>query len=187
MYYSSAAKSFDEIVEVLAAYRPQPQYPHDAFIKMTVEEAVAGAREGNFAVGACLVDADGTVVERAHNQMFYPYSRSDLHAEMNLITKFEDRCRNIQSLRGYTLFTSLESCPMCVVREITAGIGRIYHAAPDAESGMACMLERLTPVWLQLAERVQFAEADCAPLLKELAQQAWLVTANERQARVSQR
>jgi tRNA(adenine34) deaminase len=186
-YYHAAALTLDEIDRALTTYIPDPRYPHDRYVLIAVQEAVAGAREGNFAVGACLIDAAGQVVQRAHNQMFVPYFRSDLHAEMNVMTRFEDRNKNAGSLRRHTLFTSLEPCPMCVVRLITAGVGKVYHAAPDIESGMVRTLNQLTPVWVQLAERLEFAQADCSPLLQELALQAWLVTAEDRQNKVGQR
>jgi len=186
-YYHVAGLSLEEIEARLASYTPDSRWAHDRWILIAIQEAVAGAKEGNFAVGACLVDASGRVVQRAHNQMFYPYFRSDLHAEMNVMTKFETRRKNIGGLREFSLFTSLEPCPMCVVRLITAGVGKIYHAVRDVESGMAATLERLTPVWVQLAQRLEFAEADCSPELKDLAMQAWLVTANDRQAKVGQR
>jgi tRNA(adenine34) deaminase len=187
MYYTDAEVSLAEIGARLAAFRPNPDYPHDPYVLIAIQEAVLGAREGNFGVGACLVDGEGNVLVRAHNQMFQPYFRSDLHAEMNLMTRFEDAFRNYGSSRELTLYTSLESCPMCVVREITAGLGHVYHAAPDIESGMACTLERLTPVWVELAKRTEFAEAACSAELKELALQVWLVTANANQARVAER
>ncbi len=94
------------------------------------------------------------------------------------MTRFEERLRQPISLRDYSLFTSLEPCPMCLTRLITAGVGHVYHAAPDLDSGMVCRLEHLTPVWVELAKRQEFAPARTSPALQEMASQVFLVTAN---------
>jgi hypothetical protein len=67
---------------------------------------------------------------------------------------------------------------MCLTRLITAGVGHVYHAAPDLESGMVYKLHELTPVWVELARRQEFAEADTSPELRQIAHQIFLVTAN---------
>ena len=179
-FYPNPSMSLQEIEGLLAAYTPDPRCAHDRWIFLAVQEAVAAVREGNAGIGAVLVDPAGEVVERAHNQRLRPYHRSDLHAEMNVVTRFEERCRDVPTLLGHTLYSSLEPCPMCVVRLITAGIGHVYHAAPDPESGGVCMLDRLTPVWIQMARGLEFGEATCSPTLKLLARETWLVTANAR-------
>ncbi len=76
---------------------------------------------------------------------------------------------------------------MCLTRLITAGVGRVYHAAPDIESGMVYKLSDLTPVWVELARRQVFAQADCSPELQELAQQVFLYTANRNTDRLNER
>jgi tRNA(adenine34) deaminase len=176
--YVPASDSLEGLEKRVKAYVSDPQYPHDPHVLITLEEALAAARDGNFGVGACLVDPQGRVVERGHNHVFHPYPRTDLHAEMDTLTRFEERVRAAISLRHYTLFTSLEPCPMCLTRLITAGVGHVYHAAPDIESGMVYKLHELTPVWVELAKRQEFAEARTSPALKEIAHQIFLYTAN---------
>ncbi len=187
MFYNNSEITLDDIEAKLKAHKPDPAHPHDEWVMIALEEAIVGARDGNFAVGAILINADGEVVIRGHNEMFHPYFRSDMHGEMNVITMFEEQYKNFGSVKDFTLVTTLESCPMCVVREITAGIGTILHAAPDVESGMACTLDRLTQVWYEMSKRQTFAEADCSLILKELCMQAWLVTANANQTVVKGR
>src|SRR5262245_23051180 len=86
------------------------------------QEALAAARQGNFGVGAVLVDAHGTVVAQGQNAVFYPRFRSDLHAEMVVMTAFEEQHPEADNMRGYTLLSSLEPCPMCLARLLAAGV-----------------------------------------------------------------
>lgn len=177
---NSAARCLDEIEHALEAYIPDAGFAHDRFVAIAVAEAIAAAREGNGGIGALLVDPQEQVVERAHNQVFAPYFRSDLHAEMCVLTRFEERVQQRVQLKDYALFTSLEPCPMCVVRTSAAGVGSVFYAAADSEGGMASGTERLPPVWAGLAGRMRFAPAECSPTLRRLAAEIWLVTSARR-------
>ena len=176
--YSDASDSLEAVAQKLAGFEPDPSCPHDGFVVAAIEEALDAAREGNFGVGAVIVDPAGEIVMRGHNHVFHPHFRSDIHAEMDAMTKFEDTFTDVASMRDYMLVTSLEPCPMCLTRLITSGIGRVYHAAPDVESGMVSRLEHLTPVWVDIARTQVFADADCSPALTELALDVFLWTAN---------
>lgn len=185
--YQEAPDPLDALEQRLKAFTLRPERTHDPYVIASIEEAIAAAKEGNFGVGAVIVDPDGTIVERGHNHVFHPHFRSDIHAEMDAMNKFEDRFTHVANMRDYTLFTSLEPCPMCLTRLITSGIGRVYHAAPDVESGMVSRLECLTPVWVELAKSQVFEQADCSPELSEIALQVFLVTANRNTGRLMAR
>jgi cytosine deaminase len=176
--YPDASDSLEALAQKLAGFKPDPACPHDGYVVAAIEEALDAAREGNFGVGAVIVDPAGEIVMRGHNHVFHPHFRSDIHAEMDTMTKFEDTFTDVASMRDYMLVTSLEPCPMCLTRLITSGIGRVYHAAPDVESGMVSRLEHLTPVWVDIARTQVFADADCSPFLTELALDVFLWTAN---------
>lgn len=180
------AINLDDIVRSLSAFTPDPMRVHERWALIAVEEAMAAARAGNGAVGAVLIAPDGQEVGRAHNQVFKPYFRSDQHAEMNVITQFEDRCKNSGPSSGYILITSLEPCPMCIIRIAFAGIARVHYLAPDPEGGVAETLAGLPTVWARLARQVEFSEADCSPVLKEMASQLWLTTLKLRRVAMSQ-
>ncbi len=183
--YNQANEPLKRLEEKVESLAPHPEYPDDTFVMATLEEAIAAAKEGNFGVGAVLVNTDGEIIQRGHNHVFNPHFRSDLHAEMDVMTKFEERFKNVKSLKGYTLYTSLEPCPMCLTRLITSGVSRVYHAAPDKDSGMR--LQNLTPVWVQLAGEQEFAPARCSPELSDIALQVFLVTANESTRKLQER
>jgi len=54
-----------------------------------------------------------------HNLMYSPHFRSDLRGEMLVINFFEEEHSGTITLESYTLYTSLESCPMCLIRFIS--------------------------------------------------------------------
>lgn len=157
-------------------FAPNARKSHDFYAVASLKEAMIAAKEGNLGVGAVIVDANGQIVSRGHNRTFYPYFRSDLHAEMDAMTSFEDRFKHVTNMRDYTLFSSLEPCPMCTTRLITSGIGKVFYVARDADAGMANNLGCLGPVWSKLAEKQMFSKADCSQEATNLAFQFFLAT-----------
>ncbi len=149
---------------------------HDRFVVLTVQEAITAASEGNFGVGAVLVGPDGQVVQAGHNRVFAPRFRSDLHAEMDVLTKFEERLSEETDCRDLTLFSSLEPCPMCLIRLINSGIRKVYHATPDDEGGMVQRFNDLPPEFQRLADGCEFRQASCAGTLPKLALEVFLST-----------
>ncbi len=84
------------------------------------------------------------VVAYGRNRQYIPYFRSDLHAEMNLINRYEDRMKKTRSLEKGTnprkcenlvLVTSMESCPMCLTRIINSGIKTVLYLTEDKQGG----------------------------------------------------
>ena len=86
-------------------------YRDQEFGIMVCEEALVAARAGNYGIGAILVNPQGDIIERGHNQAFYPKFRSDLHAEMVVMNSFEKRFPEVDNMRGYTLVCSLRVMP----------------------------------------------------------------------------
>ena len=184
---NAAQNSLAELEEKVKAFVPDPEYPDDSFIIIALQEAIAAAKEGNFAVGAVLVREDGEIVERGHNRVFNPHFRSDLHAEMDVMTRFEERFPQTESMKGFILYTSLEPCPMCFARLITSGVSRVYYASPDEHGGMVHKSEQMPPAWTELAKRQKFAQARCSPELSDLAFQIFLTTAAENNRKLQER
>ena len=70
---------------------------------------------------------------------------------------------------------------MCMIRLITSGIGKICYVYRDAGSPDPTdvkSIDRLPPVWGELAQRQEIVEAECSPELKEMAHQAFLLSAS---------
>jgi tRNA(adenine34) deaminase len=180
-------KLLNKIEKKVKAYLPDPQYPDDKFILITLEEAIAAAGEGNFGVGAVLVRENDQIVQKGHNRVFHPHFRSDLHAEMDVMTKFEERYPDVDSMRGYTLYTSLEPCTMCFARLISSGVRKVFYAAEDNEGGMVQRSEHMPPAWMKLAKRQEFARARCSPELSDMALGIFLTTAEENNSKLQKR
>ena len=183
------SQTLKRLEAALARYEPDiSRFPDDGFAYLACLEAFAALKEGNFGVGAVLVDGNGEVVARAHNQMFVPYFRSDLHGEMVLLNAFEQNNRGQAHMRAYSLFSSLEPCTMCLGRLIFSGIGRIRYVAEDLGGGMAHLRQHLPPTWLNLATgRQEFALADCSPALRGLASEICFANADDLQHRLTKR
>lgn len=180
-------KLLNELERKVKSFIPNPEYPHDKFIIITLHEAVAAVKEGNFGVGAVLIRKNGEIIQRGHNHLFKPYFRSDLHAEMDVMTKFEERFKDIENLEEFILFSSLEPCPMCFARLIMSGVKKVYYAAIDKSGGMVHRLDDMSPEFKELAQRQEFALAQCSPELKDIALQIFLSTANENSRKLQNR
>ena len=168
-----------ELEARIGAYVPDPQYRDDVFGLIVVKEAIISLKAGSGGIGACLVDAaTGEVVERGRNRQYDPYFRSDLHAEMDLLNRYEDRLRkqgggnSVNDPRrcdNLVLFTSTEPCPMCLTRIINSGIQRMYYLNPDPHGGMVARQEQLPPFWRDFAAGRDFRQAECSPELLKIA------------------
>ena len=92
------------------------------FMRIAIEES----KKGDWPYGAIIVK-DGVIIAKAHNTT---YQDQDItaHAEVNVIRKALKTISGL-SLKGYTLYTSSESCPMCSGAEIWSGISRIVYGA----------------------------------------------------------
>ena len=165
----------------LTTYQPDVAYPEDRFSKAAVEQALAGALDGGYGIGAVLVDGAGRILHGAYNVQKQT-NRSDLHAEMNLLTDFE----TLPAFKKYmtngnftgggntiyteqlTLYTSAEPCPMCFIRVSVAGVETRYvTTGPD--DGMKQRAACLPPFWYQLSQKHSVEQAKTAPVLRQMA------------------
>ena len=191
MKFSSSTVSIKDLEDRIRSFEPNPLLTHDAFSMIAVAEAVQAAKEGNIGVGGCVVRA-GEPIIRDRNRQFVPHFRGDLHAEMVIVNQLEDMLRHetAPDMRAYTFFSSQEPCPMCMLRLITSGVGKIcyiYRDAGSPDQGDVKSIDRLPPVWGELAQRQEIVEAECSPELKEMARQAFLLSATEAAEKIRNR
>ena len=144
----------------------------DRFALVALDEALDAAREGNYGYGAALVnESTGEIVERGHNHVFHPYFRSDLHAEMDVLNKYEERMKAYgPSTGGLVLYCSGEPGPMGLGRIINSGIPKMYYLAGSQDSGMVHMMDCLPSIWQEMAKGRDYRQADCSPELIALAE-----------------
>ena len=155
-----------------------PSKKHDAFALETIKEAISAAKSGTFGVGAILVHNEtNEIMYRGQNKVFSE-SRSDLHAEMDVLNIFEtkNKEKSRERIKDYTLYTSLESCPMCLCRLITSGLMEVYHIADDMGGGMVHLYDKLPPVWQEISKGRIFRKAECSDDLSAIAEQVFLLT-----------
>jgi cytosine deaminase len=169
---------------ILLNHRPDGGFADDVPVWLTCALALEGVAAGNFGVGAVLLDAAGSVVAQGHNEVFRPHFRSDRHAEMVVLDRWED---DDTGREGVTLYTSVEPCPMCLVRLSSSAVRRVLYAAPDLPGGMAHRMDNLPLFWGELARGKTFGRAACSADLVRAAEQIFLLNLKELTARMKSR
>jgi tRNA(Arg) A34 adenosine deaminase TadA len=150
-------------------------------------EALVAARRGNYGVGAVLVNPRGAVVAQGQNAVFYPHFRSDLHAEMVVMNAFEERHPEVDTMRGYTLLSSIEPCPMCFARLLAAGVQTVKFLAGDAWGGMVNHRQHLPDAWQRLGQRQAIGQAKVSESLRRFALDVFLLNLDACRQRLSSR
>ena len=92
--------------------------------KKFMQIAIDESRKGVYPYGAILVK-DNVVAFTAHNTTSVDPTA---HAEVEVIRKATEALQS-PSLKGYTLYTSSESCPMCAAAEVWAHVDRVVFGA----------------------------------------------------------
>ncbi|HKB40760.1 MAG TPA: deaminase [Gemmataceae bacterium] len=168
----------------LLEYRPIPEHEDDAHAWLSCVLALEGVAAGNFGVGAILVEEGGRIAVQGHNEMFHPRFRSDRHAEMVVMDRWEG---SDPGACGGTLVTSVEPCPMCLVRLSSSALRRVLYVAPDLTGGMVRRMDSLPPYWAEAARGKVFAQARCSPDLVRAAEQIFLLNLEELTAHMKAR
>ena len=166
-----------------------PVEPDDVAALRALGMASSAAELGTYGVGAVLMDSQGHIVCEGHNEVHVGGFRSDLHAEMVLLNKWEEAHPECSGLGGYTLVSSLEPCPMCMTRIIFAGVGNIRYVCPDDIGGMVQRKDALPPIFQELTMKLgqQWRLAECSEALRNLAFEIWDESREVADARVVER
>ena len=156
-------------------YEPSATFKDDLAAVRVCQLAATAAELGTYAVGAVLLDDNGEVLAEGHNKTFVDGFRSDLHAEMVVLTKFETEHQMPQNPSTLTLISSLEPCPMCMARLIYSGIGSIRYVCEDPHGGMVTRKSSLPPKLVEISEDLSqvWELAECSNELREAAFQIW--------------
>lgn len=100
---------------------------------LALDEARRAADRGEVPVGAVIVAPDGTVIARAGNRT-RELADPTAHAEM-LVIREACRLTGSERLTGFSLYVTLEPCPMCATAISFARIRRLYYGASDPKGG----------------------------------------------------
>ena len=104
-----------------------------SYMDQALDQARAAAARGEVPVGAVLVSPKGEVVARDGNRTI-ELNDPSAHAEM-LVIRAGCAALGQQRLAGYSLYVTLEPCPMCAGAISFARIARLYYGASDPKSG----------------------------------------------------
>lgn len=176
---TDAGKQLAALEARVSSYDINPEFKDDLFGLHVVRAALEAAQKGSGGIGACLVNRiTGNVTDVGRNRQYTGYFRSDLHGEMDLLNRYEDRVRKKRNAKtggsprdcpDLVLVSSMEPCPMCLTRIINSGIKTVIWVEADPTGGMASRLDQLPPFWQEFAADREFRRADCSPELRQLA------------------
>ncbi len=154
-------------------FKPSPEFSDDIYALEANRQALKSVTEGGYGIGSVLIDQDGKIIVAAHNSQMQEH-RSDLHAEMTLLTKFEEshkakKYMNIYVYKpGLVVFSSAEPCPMCFIRINTAGADTKY-CTPGPDDGMVSRTDFLPKAWKEMAEKRKVSLGDCSPVMQKIS------------------
>jgi tRNA(Arg) A34 adenosine deaminase TadA len=157
----------------LNTYQPPKEYPDDIYAKAANIQAWISIKQGGYGIGSVLIDSDGKIIEAAHNSQIQKH-RSDLHAEMTLLTNFENSHKAKQYMNmyvykpGLVVFSSAEPCPMCFIRINSAGADTRY-CTPGPEDGMVTRVNCLPSSWREMALKHKSEIGTCSPLMQKMS------------------
>ena len=93
-------------------------------------------KDGNLPIGAIIVDNDGNLLSCGRNRYIaskrFPNCKVD-HAETECIQELD--IEKYPDLKNYTLYTSMEPCPMCIGTIIMSNLKKVKVAAHDSWAG----------------------------------------------------
>lgn len=157
----------------LINFQPEAEYSDDVYAKAANMQALKSVMQGGYGIGSVLINEEGRIIAAAHNTQIQAH-RSDLHAEMTLLTNFEEsrlakKYVNVYIYRpGLIVFSSAEPCPMCYIRINTAGADTKY-CTPGPDDGMVSRTEFLPPAWKEMALKRKVSLGDCSPVMQKIS------------------
>lgn len=101
------------------------------YLELALQEASKALEEDTYPVGAVIVDGDGQIVATGRNRV---HTRKDAtaHAEMEAIRNAGESIFKAKVNREhFTMYTSLEPCPMCTGGILFANISRVVWLLND--------------------------------------------------------
>jgi len=136
-----------------------PLAPHAiaAGLDAAIEQAEKGWREGGIPIGSVLLDADGMIVARGHNQRVQSGDPT-AHAEVDCIRKAGRR----RDWRRLTLVSTLSPCPMCSGTAILFKIPRVIIGENRTFLGAEEWMQR-QGIYLQVVD-----DSRCIALMERL-------------------
>ncbi|WP_350347999.1 tRNA adenosine(34) deaminase TadA [Agromyces sp. G08B096] len=108
---------------------------HLEWMRLALAEAAAAGASADVPVGAIVIDADGAVIGRGHNERELRHDPT-AHAEVLAIRQAAAAKKDWQ-LPGCTLVVTLEPCVLCAGAILAARIPTVVFGAWDEKAGAA--------------------------------------------------
>lgn len=136
------------------------------FLELALEEAEKALQENTYPVGAVIVDEDFNVIGKGRNRV---HTSQDItaHAEIEAIrntgsTMFDTKINN----KKFTLYSTLEPCPMCTGGILFAKIQRVVWLLNDDQGFGGYKKIKDSSVFLEKFKRVEMLEEPLEDLKK---------------------
>ncbi len=115
--------------------------------KRSFELAWESYIRGTIPIGAVITDSNGVIISEGRNMIFDKKSTNPLagtfmaHAEMTAMMQL--RSQEHPGIRTYTLYTTMEPCPMCFGAMVMMNIRSIKYGAGDGYAGALGLNEKM--------------------------------------------
>lgn len=104
-------------------------------------------RNGSVPIGAIIIDSKGKVITKGRNRIFDNHSSNTLsgtlmaHAEMTAMMQI--KLKEHPDVRTYTIYTTMEPCPMCFGTMLMMHICNLKYAARDGYAGATELKDKI--------------------------------------------
>lgn len=162
-----------KLLTFLNDFQPTKEFSDDIYAKAANLQALKSVMQGGYGIGSVLINQEGKIIAAAHNSQIQKH-RSDLHAEMTLLTDFEESRLAKQYVNVYVykpgliVFSSAEPCPMCFIRINTTGADTKY-CTPGPDDGMVSRTDFLPPAWKEMALKRKVSIGNCSPVMQKIS------------------
>ena len=106
---------------------------HHWYMKLAMEEAYKGEKNGEVPVGAICVSDDGKVVAFSSNTKEAENNPTG-HAEIACLSA-AGKAKGNWRLTGHTLYVTLEPCPMCMMALVHSRLELLVFGTYDTKGG----------------------------------------------------
>jgi tRNA(adenine34) deaminase len=108
--------------------------PYDDQMRVALEEARRALDTDDVPIGAVVLDADGRLIARGHNER-EGAGDPTAHAEIVALRAAAAVAGDGWRLDGCTLVVTLEPCTMCAGAAVLARLSRVVYGAADPKAG----------------------------------------------------
>jgi len=99
---------------------------YEQYMKIAIEEALAGEKEGEPPFGGVIIDKDGNIIAKSHDTVVKEHDMT-CHSELNLVKIASSKIGS--DLSGCTVICTCEPCPLCFTALWLSKVGTIVFGS----------------------------------------------------------